>query len=72
MIIIILLTIWIVCGIITYSIAFAWFQGELPTLSERYYREDMGCAILVGILGPVALILVFLVSGLAEHGFKWK
>lgn len=63
---------WIGCGILTYSIAFAFFQGEFPLLSAEDYRLDMGGSILFGCFGPFGLFVLFFLSGFGKHGLKFR
>ena len=68
----IIITIWVICGILAYGISFAHWQREYPTLAESSYREDMGFSILWIPLGPLGLIITYFLSGFAEHGLKFK
>lgn len=68
----IIITGWIICGIVTYGITFGHFQGEWPTIAKKKYRQDMAFAVGFSFLGPIGLVLSFLMSGFAEHGLKFK
>jgi MFS family permease len=67
---------WLVCGVLSAGITFAWFQGDYT--DHRYvwrqnmgWRQDLGCAILLGLIGgPVGLVIVFCLSGFCEDGWR--
>ena len=45
-------------------------------IAEQQYSEDMGTSILFGLvygmLGPIGILISFLITGFAKHGFKVK
>lgn len=71
MIIAAVIIVWIICGILAYSLTFAYFQREFPLSSDTGYYGDCIIAIFIGILGLFGLI-IHLVSGNCRHGFKWR
>ena len=64
---------WIVCGVLVYGIAFGHAQGEQEVgYAEMNYRSDSGVAALFSLFGPIALVVMFFLTGFAQHGLKWK
>ena len=63
---------WIVCGTFAYAIAFAEFQRGFPTIAAENRRSDAGFSIILGLFGPIALVVILCLSGFAEHGLKWR
>jgi len=68
--VILLVTIWAICSIISYGVFFAYFQSQFPRISRHYERSDQRLAMAVALLGPIALI-VGIGMGLFRHGYKW-
>lgn len=68
----IIVVIYIVCGALAYAITFADFQRSFPTLAGRDYQGDVRRGVMVGLLGPVGLLIAFLASDFAAHGLKWR
>lgn len=62
---------WIVCGVLTYGITFAYFQKKYPIIARESYREDMGIAVFYGLLGPIGLFVILVSSGFAKYGLKF-
>jgi len=67
--------IWVLCGVISYGLSFAWYQRNWPlSAKERYWRDMADCALL-SLFGPISLA-TFLVHTLwfpqKLQGFKWK
>ena len=71
-VILLVLIIWLICGILTYGITFAYMQEEYPLVAEIGYEADRNFAILLGICGPIGLLVSFFRSGFAKHGLKFK
>jgi hypothetical protein len=66
------LSVWVMCGILAYGVTFAHMQGKYPTLAEEDYWTDMRFSVLIGLCGPVSLLVVLCFSGFAQHGFKLR
>lgn len=66
------LAIWLSSGALTYAITLAYFQREFPLLAKEEYREDLGFAVLGGLIGPATIIPALCMSGFAKHGLKWR
>ena len=66
---------WVVCGVLTYAMAFADAQAgweEYEGLRKEHYRSDMGSSMAMGLFGYIGLICIFLLTGFAKHGLKFK
>lgn len=67
---------YLVCSFLCYGMLFASAQGMFPQIAEDQYREDLGWSLLMGLtagmLGPVGVLVVLLITGFAKHGFKVK
>lgn len=67
---------YILCAFLSYGMLFAHAQGEFPSIAKQQYENDMGASILFGLvsgmLGPIGILISFLLTGFAKHGFKVK
>lgn len=67
---------YLICSFICYTMTFAHFQGVSGKYAEQFYRDDFSVSVLLGLLmgmlGPVGIILAFLLSSCAKHVFKVK
>lgn len=66
------LIIYIISAILTYGMAFADAQKRFPNTAKQYYKEDMGVSILFALLSPISTIILFLITGFAQNGLKFK
>lgn len=67
--------IWMACAIASAGIQFAYFQRKWPSLAAGSAREDLGMALLFGIvLGPVGPLIAFFQSGFCQYGWtlRWR
>jgi len=65
---------WIVCGILTYGLHFAYLQRRLldwQELADKSYTEDRSSSMVLGMGGPISL-MGLLISKQCCYGFKWK
>jgi hypothetical protein len=62
---------WIICGVLACRIAFASMQGKFPNVARENYYEDMGDAVLIGLFGPIGLVVAVLKSGFVKHGMNF-
>ena len=67
--IIIIIIGWLICSVLTYGITLAHLDGESPGLD---YVGDKGFAAVFSLLGPIGLLMSFLMSGFAHYGLKYK
>ena len=63
---------WFLCGFIQAGISIADFQRSFPNIAVETYRNDVGLAIMLGLLGPVGLCISFLTSGFCKHGWSLR
>ena len=63
---------YIVCSVLAYGLTFADVQAAWPRIAVEKYREDMGFAMMIGLTGPIGLVISFLMSGLGQHGLKFR
>lgn len=67
---------YLICSFLCYGMLFATAQGMFPRIAREKYQEDLGLSLLmgltVGMLGPVGVLAVLLITGFAKHGFKVK
>ena len=63
---------WLFCSWVTCGITIAEFQGMAPNIAKDNYRRTVGFAILFSTGGPISLVLSYLISGFAQHGFYFK
>jgi hypothetical protein len=62
----VVVTLWLLCGVLTYGGLFAHLQTKYPALAEDEYRGDRRYALLPSLFGPLGLLTV----ALATRGFK--
>ena len=73
MTILLIVVAWVACAVGTAGFWFAYFQGEWPNSAKYNRREDLGDAMLVGLVfGPIGLIVSFFGTGFAEHGWRLR
>ena len=58
--------------VLSYGIFFANMQGDFPEFAEKNYRSDMGAAMGLSFGGPISLFVAVFMSGLCEHGLKFR
>ena len=63
---------YVACMALSYGITFASFQREFPETAPGEYRSDMGFAIGLSFGGPLSLFVAVFMSGLCEHGLKFR
>ncbi len=71
MIFVIIATLWIACGVLTYGLMLAYQQREFPLIAATDYVSDVLFAVLFGALGPFGLFAALFCGG-TRHGVKWK
>jgi hypothetical protein len=70
MIIVLCITGWLACAVVTAGAFVAYFQRAYPEQARKYYRTDFGAGILLGLMaGPLGVLLSCLLSGFCEHGW---
>lgn len=63
---------YVVSGILAYALHFAYNQREFTLIADEMYREDMGVSIAFAVFGPLALFIIFFMTGMGKHGLKFK
>ena len=62
-------TAWVICAIITASIALGYLQGEFKSIAKKNYRTDLSMAWFFGLaFGAFGLVALFLLSGFCQYG----
>ncbi len=59
---------WAVCGVLTYASLLAYFQRKYKDVRSRV---DAGVSALIGILGPIGLIVAIPSSNFLAYGLKF-
>lgn len=63
--------VWIISGILSYGIGFAYSQRHYPSVAKEEYKHDLIYALLVGLVfGPVGLVMELLLKQY-KHGLKF-
>jgi len=62
---------WIVCGVLSYGLGFAYLQREYPIVAVKNYHSDMVDESIFALLGPFALFSTLFFWGYT-HGLKFK
>lgn len=68
----IFIAVYLILAPLTYAMAFAEAQALFPSIAVQNYRSDMGWSIYFALFSPVSTLIIFLSSGFAQHGLKWK
>lgn len=69
---VLLVLMWLVCAVLAQGVGVAYFQAKYPTLAQEDFRTDLGVCLGMGLFGgPLALVIIYLMSGFAEHGLQW-
>ena len=77
MLTLLLVVFWFACGFISYGISFAYwsnykvFPGQASQTPEEL-RDTQGFCALGVLFGPLGLVVVFCLSGFAQHGMRFK
>jgi hypothetical protein len=75
-VLIILAATWVFCAVISAGWFFAYVQATFSIAPQQSAREDLGMAIVIsmlyGALGPVGVLLSWMLTGFAKHGWRLK
>lgn len=71
----ILLLIWIACGVAAYGFTVADFQRSFPALAAESLAADRWLGVFLGLLGPASLVAIFFATAITtgrpfKHGWK--
>ena len=64
------LTIYLGAAVLTYGITLGMTQGDVP--DPMRCRLDAGLAVLLATMSPFSTVVVFCLSGFAEHGVRFR
>ncbi len=69
--------VWPISALISAGWLFAYFQKRFVSIADDNWREDLGfaigCGFVSGILGPVGILIIWLNTGFAKHGWSlWR
>lgn len=65
------LLIYIVGGVFSFGITFAYFQGEYACIAEDQYHSDRRFAMFWAFFPGCIIVAIFMSRGL-KHGLKFK
>ena len=80
----VVVTLWVICGIITHGMSFGYWQKNWPELAEQHKKDNIITSIVLGLAGPIGLFLitfhiishklvgVFEVNGVKRDKFGFK
>lgn len=63
--ILLIIAFWLWCCYMSFGYTYADFMDGAR---EDEWREAAGIALLLSILGPISLVIAFLVTGFGQHG----
>lgn len=66
----IFLVAWFACGLVSVGLTNAYFGRKFQSVAAP--REDLGMAIFLGLFGPIALVVSFLMSGFGKYGWSLR
>ncbi|NQV00443.1 MAG: hypothetical protein HQ538_06915 [Parcubacteria group bacterium] len=78
---IVFVLIWIICGTLSYGLAYGYFQGKWswaefecidPGITKRLRQKDRKFALLMFLLGPIAAIVGLFCSEFGKYGLRFK
>lgn len=70
--VVLLITIWIICAVCTLGITVAYFQERFPPIKKETYWGDVKTGIILGVMGPLALIMTYFLSEKMKYGWYIK
>ena len=71
MVLVVIGTFWVACGIIAYKNTFMYFQKGWPTLANGDEMQDRFISFVTAFMGPMGLLASLVACGCFKHGFKW-
>ena len=73
-----LIILYIIGGVLTYGLNFAYMQKEFPTLAKEHKNKDRIESIILGLLWPIGLFAIILMiiesdkfKEVFKHGLKF-
>lgn len=67
---VIVLAVWLICGIFNAGVAYAYFQGQYPTIAQKMRGSNAVFALYMGIFGPTGVPVSVFGSKFLKHGWK--
>ncbi len=67
-----LLLVWVVCGVLAFGVTYGNFQGHIPELAWAKRRADAGIATAFALGGPFGLFVATLLSGFWQYGLRYR
>lgn len=64
--------VWVTCGILAYGFCLGYFDGEFPQFSYKNRRMRYSLALMLGVMGPMGLLVNVIASESFTHGLRWK
>lgn len=71
MIELIIIIIWVICGMLSYGHSFGFYQRNWPNIAERCCTQDQRFSVFMAFLGPVSLA-ISLIKNRPWHGFMFR
>lgn len=67
-----ILLVYSICGVLAYGITYGHFQNKWPRLAALERTSDRFLAIVVGLIGPIGLLVALMQSNMGRYGMKWR
>lgn len=64
--------VWALFGIAGYGATLGYFVGEYPYFSYKHRRGDLLLAFVIGLIGPLGLLIAYCESEGFRHGFMFR
>lgn len=70
----VIILVWIVCGILAYGITYGYFHREYPLINHEkdIKRTTFFISIVQAMAGPIGLVVSIFSSKFIKHGMKFK
>jgi len=68
--VVILLVVWVLCGVFNYGGTYAYFQDEFSLIAEDARGKHRAFAFTMGVFGPFATPVVVWGSEVLKHGWR--
>jgi len=69
---VLILTVWVACGILAAGYTFAYFQGEYADHAEFTRRADQRFATMMGLSGPIGLGVAYFAGRRGRYGWRLR
>lgn len=68
---IVIILLWMVCGVIGFGLCLGYFQGRWPQFAWRGRVSHVGLSMFVSLSGPVGMIMAYWRSNYAQYGLNY-